>query len=71
MAKKQKVKTPALYKLLISDRNKAWAEWIDSRLDKPGKVFMAVGAGHLAGRDSVQRYLKDKGIASSRVAAAN
>ena len=63
--------SPALYKLLISDRNKAWATWIDSRLDKPGKVFMAVGAGHLAGRDSVQRYLKDKGIASTRVAAAN
>ena len=63
--------SPALYKLLISDRNKAWAEWIDTRLDKPGKVFMAVGAGHLAGPDSVQRFLKDKGIASSRVAAAN
>lgn len=63
--------SPALYKLLIQDRNKAWAEWIDQRLDKPGKVFMAVGAGHLAGPDSVQRYLKDKGIASSRVPAAN
>ena len=63
--------SPALYKLLIADRNKAWAEWIDTRLDKPGRVFMAVGAGHLAGPDSVQRYLKDKGIASSRVPAAN
>lgn len=63
--------SPALYKLLISDRNKAWADWIDRRLDQPGKVFMAVGAGHLAGPDSVQRYLKDKGIASSRVPAAN
>lgn len=63
--------SPALYKLLIVDRNKAWAEWIDKRLDQPGKVFMAVGAGHLAGPDSVQRYLKDKGIASRRVAAAN
>ena len=63
--------SPALYKLLIEDRNKAWAEWIDQRLDKPGKVFMAVGAGHLAGPDSVQRFLKDKGIASRRVPAAN
>lgn len=61
--------SPALYKLLVSDRNKAWAEWIDNRLDKPGTVFMAVGAGHLAGPDSVQRYLKDRGIASSRIAA--
>lgn len=63
--------SPALYKLLISDRNKAWAEWIDTRLDKPGKVFMAVGAGHLAGPDSVQRYLKDKGIRTSLVPAGN
>ena len=63
--------SPALYKLLIVDRNKAWADWIDSRLDKPGNVFMAVGAGHLAGPDSVQRYLKDKGISASRVPAAN
>ena len=61
--------SPALYKLLVSDRNKAWAEWIDNRLDKPGTVFMAVGAGHLAGPDSVQRFLKDRGIASSRVSA--
>ena len=51
----------------LLDRNKAWAEWVDNRLDKPGTVFMAVGAGHLAGPDSVQRYLKDRGIASSRI----
>ncbi|WP_162888059.1 TraB/GumN family protein [Sphingomonas mesophila] len=62
--------SPALYKLLISDRNKAWAQWVDARLDKPGTVFMAVGAGHLAGPDSVQRYLKDKGIAAKRVPAS-
>ena len=62
--------SPALYKLLVSDRNKAWAEWIDTRLDKPGNVFMAVGAGHLGGPDSVQRFLKDRGIASSRVKPA-
>jgi len=61
--------SPALYKLLVTDRNKAWAEWIDNRLDKPGQVFMAVGAGHLAGPDSVQRYLKDRGIKSSRISA--
>ncbi len=57
----------ALYELLLVNRNKNWAEWIDNRLDQPGTVFMAVGAGHLAGPDSVQRFLKDRGIASSRV----
>jgi uncharacterized protein YbaP (TraB family) len=63
--------SPALNKLLLVDRNKRWAEWIDQRLDKPGTVFMAVGAGHLAGADSVQRYLKERGIDAARVPAAN
>ena len=61
----------ALYDVLLVQRNKKWAEWIDQRLDKPGTVFMAVGAGHLAGADSVQRYLKDRDIVAARVPAAN
>lgn len=59
----------ALYKALFTDRNRNWAEWIDNRLDKPGTVFMAVGAGHLAGKDSVQSMLKARGIESARVPA--
>jgi len=58
---------PALYQRLITDRNAAWAVWIDERLDRPGTVFMAVGAGHLAGAGSVQDQLKTRGIASARV----
>lgn len=60
----------ALYELLLVNRNKKWAEWIDSRLDQPGTIFMAVGAGHLAGPDSVQRFLKDRGIDTDRVPQA-
>jgi uncharacterized protein YbaP (TraB family) len=59
---------PALYDLIFTKRNAAWAEWIDTRLDKPGTVFLAVGAGHLAGRHSVQQALAGRGIASARVA---
>lgn len=62
--------SPALHKLLLVDRNRRWAEWIDKRLDTPGRVFMAVGAGHLAGAESVQRYLKERGIDASRVPPA-
>ena len=58
---------PELMQLLLVNRNKAWAEWIDKRLDAPGTVFMAVGAGHLAGRGSVQEQLAAKGIAAPRV----
>ncbi|PKP92854.1 MAG: TraB/GumN family protein, partial [Alphaproteobacteria bacterium HGW-Alphaproteobacteria-16] len=36
--------SPELSKMLLADRNARWAEWIDTRLEKPGVVFMAVGA---------------------------
>lgn len=58
---------PALVAALITDRNKAWAEWIKARLDKPGVVFMAVGAGHLAGAGSVQDQLARRGIKTRRL----
>jgi uncharacterized protein YbaP (TraB family) len=59
---------PEGYRMIFTDRNRTWAEWIDQRLDRPGTVFMAVGAGHLAGRDSVQHFLAQRGIAAERVA---
>jgi uncharacterized protein len=59
--------TPELYKMIFSDRNATWAEWIGKRMDQPGTVFVAVGAGHLAGKDSVQDMLAKKGIKSEKV----
>lgn len=58
---------PAVAEALLYSRNANWAEWIDTRLDTPGTVFIAVGAGHLAGAKSVQDYLAEKGITTSRV----
>ena len=58
---------PAVAEALLYSRNANWAEWIDARLDQPGSVFIAVGAGHLAGARSVQDYLAQKGITVSRV----
>lgn len=58
---------PNLAERLLYSRNANWAEWIDTRLDNPGTVFMAVGAGHLAGDRSVQDILATRGIASLRV----
>lgn len=55
---------PDLAEALLYSRNASWAEWIDTRLDTPGTVFIAVGAGHLAGSKSVQDYLAAKGIQS-------
>ena len=58
---------PAVAEALLYSRNANWAEWIDTRLDEPGTVFIAVGAGHLAGSKSVQDYLAQKGITVARV----
>lgn len=58
---------PALMEKLLYARNRNWAEWIKARLDKPGTVFMAVGAGHLAGQGSVQEDLRAMGIEAIRV----
>jgi uncharacterized protein YbaP (TraB family) len=57
----------ALYRIIFTDRNAAWAGWIQQRLARPGTVFIAVGAGHLAGSDSVQAALRGRGIQSARV----
>ncbi|MBB6245558.1 TraB/GumN family protein [Rhodanobacter sp. A1T4] len=54
--------SPELYKTLIVDRNKAWATKIAALLQHPGTVFIAVGAAHLAGPDSVQAQLAKLGI---------
>ncbi|HKT86125.1 MAG TPA: TraB/GumN family protein [Novosphingobium sp.] len=54
-------------KVLLSDRNAAWAKWLKARLDQPGTIFVAVGAGHLAGEDSVQDQLAAEGVASTRL----
>ena len=58
---------PAVAEALLYSRNGNWAEWIDTRLDTPGIVFVAVGAGHLAGERSVQDLLAQRGIATARV----
>ncbi|MFZ1743698.1 MAG: TraB/GumN family protein [Pontixanthobacter sp.] len=58
---------PVLAQTLLYNRNRNWAEWIDTRLDTPGTIFIAVGAGHLAGKDSVQDALAARGIASTRI----
>ncbi len=60
-------KSPVAYRMLIADRNARWGQWIADRLDQPGTVFVAVGTGHLAGKDSVQQWLAARGIASTRV----
>jgi len=56
-----------LTEALVTRRNQAWAKWIGERLAQPGTVFVAVGAGHLAGPGSVQDQLAGAGLKSERL----
>jgi len=53
--------------VLLTERNRRWAAWIKARMAKPGTVFLAVGAGHLAGSDSVVADLGKAGLTAERV----
>lgn len=52
---------------LLLQRNDRWADWIAARMDEPGTVFVAVGAGHLAAKGSVQDELAERGLTVTRV----
>lgn len=58
---------PELAEPLLFQRNRVWASWIRKRLEQPGTVFIAVGAGHLAGQQSVQDMLARQGVTAVRV----
>jgi uncharacterized protein len=62
-----KKETPALYDALVKKRNAGFADQIDGLLKGKGVYFIAVGAAHLAGPDSVQSFLKTKGLKVTRV----
>ena len=59
--------TPELAKPLLLDRNVSWAAWIAKRMEQPGTVFIAVGAGHLAGKGSVIALLAQKRLIVNRI----
>ena len=59
--------SPDTYRMMFIERNARWADWIRARMQTPGTIFVAVGAGHLAGKDSVLAQLAERGIYSTRV----
>jgi len=58
---------PELYQRLLVERNEAWARQVAALLQQPGTVFIAVGAAHLAGPDSLQRQLQRQGESVERL----
>lgn len=59
--------SPELKAALLTRRNWNWSQWIERRMAQPGTVMVAVGAGHLAGDASVQRYLESRGYKVKRL----
>lgn len=60
-------RSEALYDALLVRRNANWAAQIQTLLAGSGTAFIAVGAAHLAGDDSVQEMLEDRGVVVAMV----
>ncbi len=58
---------PDLYQVLLVERNRNFASRIETLLKGAGTIFVAIGAGHLAGPDSVQAQLAKLGTKTERV----
>lgn len=54
--------SPTLYQAILVDRNTDWANQIQTLLEGSGTAFIAVGAAHLTGDDSVQAILQKRGV---------
>lgn len=61
--------SPMLRRMLVEDRNIRWADQLQQRMQaEKGPIFVAVGAGHLAGRGSLIDLLRQRGMTVNRVA---
>lgn len=58
--------TPLLRQRLLVNRNRAWADWVAGVMKRPGKLFIAVGAGHLGGPDGLLALLQARGLVAER-----
>ena len=59
--------SPELRQSLLEQRNANWAQWIEQRMAQPGTIMIAVGAGHLAGNQSVIAMLEKSGYRVRRL----
>lgn len=58
--------SPEVYEALLVERNRNWIPDITAMLDEGGTHFVAVGAGHLVGEDSVIALLEAEGVRVER-----
>ena len=58
---------PDFYRVLLVERNNAWVEVLARELEGEGVDFVAVGAGHMLGRDGVIAQLRRRGYTVERM----
>lgn len=62
-------RSPMLRRMLVEDRNMRWADLLQQRMNvEAGPIFIAVGAGHLAGRGSLVELLRQRNMTVTRLA---
>ncbi|WP_375397027.1 TraB/GumN family protein [uncultured Sphingomonas sp.] len=52
---------------LVGQPNRRWADWIAARMKRPGKVLVAIGAGHLAGPYALPAMLAGRDLRIERL----
>jgi len=57
----------AFQRVLLARRNEAWSHWLQARLEQPGTILVAVGAGHFEGRRSLRHFLEQRGLHLERI----
>lgn len=67
IGQEMKAQSPEMYAVMLTRRNENWADQIQALLSGSGTAFISVGAGHLAGADSLQAKLAERGVRASRV----
>lgn len=67
IGQEMKAQSPEMYDVMLTRRNADWTNQIVTLLEGSGTAFISVGAGHLAGADSVQGMLAKRGVAVEEV----
>ena len=67
IGQEMKTESPEMYAVMLTRRNENWADQIQTLLAGSGTAFISVGAGHLAGDDSVQAKLEQRGVKVERI----
>lgn len=67
IGQEMKAESPEMYEVMLTARNQDWANQIQTLLAGSGTAFISVGAGHLAGADSLQAQLEQRGVRVEQV----